>query len=39
MIDRVVHQADVLTLKVANYRLRRGGSTTLPIIRTRDTAD
>nr|WP_281023770.1 ATP-binding protein [Nakamurella multipartita] len=39
MIDRVVHHADVLTLKGASYRLRNRGIDTLPSIRTHDTAD
>jgi DNA replication protein DnaC len=38
MIDRVVHHADVLTLKGASYRLRNRGIDTLPSIRTEDTA-
>ena len=33
MIDRVVHHADVLTLKGASYRLRNRGIDTLPSIR------
>lgn len=37
MIDRVVHHADVLTLKGASYRLRNRGIDTLPSIR--ETAD
>ena len=39
MIDRVVHHADVLTLKGTSYRLRNRGIDTLPSIRTQDTAD
>ena len=39
MIDRIVHHADVLTLKGASYRLRNRGIDTLPSIRTQDTAD
>jgi DNA replication protein DnaC len=39
MIDRVVHHADVLTLKGASYRLRNRGIDTLPSIRTQDPAD
>jgi IstB-like ATP binding protein len=39
MIDRVVHHADVLTLKGASYRLRNRGIDTLPSIPTQDTAD
>ena len=38
MIDRVVHHADVLTLKGASYRLRNRGIDTLPSIRTQDPA-
>lgn len=34
MIDRIVHHADVLTLKGASYRLRGAGIDTLPSIRT-----
>jgi DNA replication protein DnaC len=37
MIDRIVHHADVLTLKGASYRLRNRGLDTLPSIR--ETAD
>jgi DNA replication protein DnaC len=37
MIDRIVHHADVLTLKGASYRLRNRGIDTLPSIRA--TAD
>jgi DNA replication protein DnaC len=39
MIDRIVHHADVLTLKGASYRLRNRGIDTLPSIRTQDPAD
>jgi DNA replication protein DnaC len=39
MIDRVVHHADVLTLKGASYRLRNRGIDTLPSIRTQDPPD
>ena len=39
MIDRIVHHADVLTLKGASYRLRNRGIDTLPSIRAQDTAD
>jgi DNA replication protein DnaC len=39
MIDRVVHHADVLTLKGASYRLRIRGIDTLPNIRAQDPAD
>jgi len=34
MIDRIVHGADVLTLKGASYRLRGRGIDSLPSIRT-----
>jgi DNA replication protein DnaC len=34
MIDRIVHHAEVLTLKGASYRLRNRGIDTLPSIRT-----
>ncbi|GAA2250968.1 IS21-like element helper ATPase IstB [Herbiconiux moechotypicola] len=34
MIDRIVHHADVLTLKGASYRLRGRGVDSLPSIRT-----
>ncbi|MDR1214589.1 MAG: IS21-like element helper ATPase IstB [Propionibacteriaceae bacterium] len=34
MIDRIVHHADVLTLKGASYRLRNRGIDTLPSVRT-----
>jgi hypothetical protein len=37
MIDRVVHHADVLTLKGASYGLRNRGIDTLPSIRNQDT--
>lgn len=39
MINRVVHHADVLTLKGASYRLRNRGIDTLPSIRTQDPTD
>jgi hypothetical protein len=39
MIDRIVHHADVLTLKGVSYRLRNRGIQTLPSIRTQDAAD
>jgi hypothetical protein len=38
MIDRVVHHADVLTLKGASYGLSNRGIDTLPNIRTQDPA-
>lgn len=34
MIDRIVHHADVLTLKGASYRLRNRGIDSLPSVRT-----
>jgi hypothetical protein len=34
MIDRIVHHADVLTLKGASYRLRGRAIDSLPSIRT-----
>jgi DNA replication protein DnaC len=34
MIDRIVHHADVLTLKGASYRLRSAGIDSLPSIKT-----
>jgi DNA replication protein DnaC len=39
MIDRVVHHADVLTLKGASYRLRNRGIDTLPSITAQHTAN
>lgn len=39
MIDRIVHHADVLTLKGTSYRLRGRGIDSLPSIRTQDPAD
>ena len=39
MIDRIVHHADVLTLKGASYRLRGRGIDSLPSIRTQHQAD
>ncbi|TCM46907.1 ATP-binding protein [Kribbella sp. VKM Ac-2568] len=39
MIDRIVHHADVLTLKGASYRLRNRGIDTLPSIRTQNPSD
>src|SRR5262245_39770279 len=38
MIDRIVHHADVLTLKGASYRLRGRGIDSLPSIRTTTAA-
>lgn len=39
MIDRIVHHADVLTLKGASYRLRSAGIDSLPSVRTQDQAN
>ncbi len=39
MIDRIVHHADVLTLKGASYRLRGRGIDSLPSIRTITSQD
>jgi DNA replication protein DnaC len=39
MIDRIVHHADVLTLKGASYRLRGRGVDSLPSIKTQNQAD
>jgi len=39
MIDRIVHHADVLTLKGASYRLRGRGIDSLPSIRTQEPAN
>ena len=39
MIDRIVHHADVLTLKGASYRLRNRGIDSLPSIRATTTQD
>lgn len=39
MIDRIVHHADVLTLKGASYRLRGRGIDSLPSIKTQNQAD
>ena len=40
MIDRIVHHADVLTLKGASYRLRGRGVNSLPsvMMTTEDTS-
>jgi DNA replication protein DnaC len=38
MIDRIVHHADVLTLKGASYRLRGRGIDSLPSIKTHPSA-
>jgi DNA replication protein DnaC len=39
MIDRIVHHADVLTLKGGSYRLRGRGIDSLPSIKTQNQAD
>jgi DNA replication protein DnaC len=39
MIDRIVHHADVLTLKGASYRLRGRGIDSLPSIKTQEPAN
>jgi DNA replication protein DnaC len=39
IIDRIVHHADVLTLKGASYRLRNRGIDSLPSIKTQNQAD
>ncbi len=39
MIDRIVHHADVITLKGASYRLKNTGITTLPSARAENTAE
>jgi len=38
MIDRIVHHADVITLKVSSHRLRNTGIDTLPSARAENTA-
>ena len=38
MIDRIVHHADVLTLKGSSYRLKDTGIDTLPSARADNTA-
>jgi DNA replication protein DnaC len=38
MIDRIVHHADVLTLKGSSYRLKDTGIDTLPSVRADNTA-
>lgn len=38
MIDRIVHHADVLTLKGSSYRLKDTGIATLPSARAENTA-
>jgi DNA replication protein DnaC len=39
MIDRIVHHADVLTMKGTSYRLRGRGIDSLPSIKTQNQAD
>jgi DNA replication protein DnaC len=39
MIDRIVHHADVLTMKGASYRLRGRGIDSLPSIKTQNQAN
>ncbi|MBG6109070.1 DNA replication protein DnaC [Frigoribacterium sp. CG_9.8] len=39
MIDRIVHHADVFTLKGASYRLRGRGIDSLPSVRTQEPAN
>jgi DNA replication protein DnaC len=39
MIDRIVHHADVFTMKGASYRLRGRGIDSLPSIKTQNQAD
>ena len=39
MIDRIVHHADVLTLKGASHRLRGRGIDSLPSVRTQEPAN
>lgn len=38
MIDRIVHHADVLTLKGASYRLQNTGIESLPSVRAQNAA-
>lgn len=38
MIDRIVHHAEVLTLKGASYRLRNTGIDTLPSVKADNAA-
>ena len=38
MINRIVHHADVITLKGASYRLHNTGIETLPSVRTENAA-
>ncbi|TFC81931.1 AAA family ATPase [Cryobacterium cheniae] len=39
MIDRIVHHADVITLKGSSYRLKNSGIDTLPSARPENTAE
>jgi DNA replication protein DnaC len=39
MIDRIVHHADVITLKGASYRLKNTGINTTSLTNTQDTAE
>ncbi len=39
MIDRIVHHADVLTLKGTSYPLRNRGIDSLPSVRTATSTD
>ncbi|MEB0276805.1 ATP-binding protein, partial [Cryobacterium sp. 5B3] len=39
MIDRIVHHADVISLKGASYRLKDSGITTLPSARPENTVE
>lgn len=39
MIDRIVHHAEVLTLKGSSYRLKNSGLDSLPSTRTENTAE
>jgi DNA replication protein DnaC len=39
MIDRIVHHAEVLTLKGSSYRLRNTGTDSLPSTRPENTAE
>lgn len=39
MIDRIVHHAEVVTLKGSSYRLRNTEIETLPSVRAENAAD
>ncbi|MBE0011753.1 ATP-binding protein, partial [Arthrobacter sp. AET 35A] len=39
MIDRIVHHAEVLTLKGTSYRLKNSGLDSLPSTRPENTAE